>query len=447
MPITIRQITLIIISLLLSTGISGQDKKFTLKQAQEYAVEHSYSVKNASFELVKADKQVKEVMAQGLPQLAATMDYNYFIQLPTSLIPAEFFGGEEGEFFEAQFGTKNNLNMGIKLDQLIFDGRYFIGLQYSKIYKQLSERNLRKSEIDIKALVAETYYNILVGQQSLIVLDSTLSVLEQIRFETGEMLKEGFVEETDYDQLTLTVSDIQNSHNSVARQTEISISLLKFQMGIPLEEPVTLSETLDDVLVQINLEEVANAQFQMGSNIDYLMISSQEEMKILKIKNEKANYWPSLNGYFLFTQNAQREEFNFTAAGLPWFPTTSVGVNMSIPIFSSGMRKARVDQAKLELDQIRNNKAEVEQGLNMSVFTARSVFNTALENFYREERSVELSLKIYQRALIKYQEGMITSAEMTQHHNQFFDSESNYFKTVLALLYAKNELDRTLGNY
>ena len=279
------------------------------------------------------------------------------------------------------------------------------------------------------------------------VLDSTLSVLEQIRYETGEMLKEGFVEETDYDQLTLTISDIESSQNSISRNSEIMHQLLKYQMGIPLDEEIGLTQTLDDVLLQINLEEVANAEFNIERNIDYQLINSQEEMKVLKVRNEKASYWPSLNGYFLYTQNAQREAFNFTAGGYPWFPTTSVGVSMNIPILSSGMRKSRVGIAKLELEQIRNNKADISQGLNLNVIRARSGFNTALENFYREKQNVALSLKIYQRTLIKYTEGVITSAEMTQQHNQFFDAEARYFQTVLLLLNAKNELDKTLGNY
>ncbi len=443
---SLNNFLLIALLLILSAGMKAQVREFSLAEAQEYAVKNSYKVKSAGYDLDIADKKIKEVMAQGLPQVGATLDYNYFIQRPTSLIPGEFFD-KPGELIEVQFGAKNNLNFGLQLDQLIFDGRYFIGLQYSKIYMELSEHNVRRSEIDVKALVAETYYNILVSEQSYMVLDSTLSVLEQIRYETGEMLKEGFVEETDYDQLTLTISDIESSQNSISRNSEIMHQLLKYQMGIPLDEEIGLTQTLDDVLLQINLEEVANAEFNIERNIDYQLINSQEEMKVLKVRNEKASYWPSLNGYFLYTQNAQREAFNFTAGGYPWFPTTSVGVSMNIPILSSGMRKSRVGIAKLELEQIRNNKADISQGLNLNVIRARSGFNTALENFYREKQNVALSLKIYQRTLIKYTEGVITSAEMTQQHNQFFDAEARYFQTVLLLLNAKNELDKTLGNY
>jgi outer membrane protein TolC len=180
-----------------------------------------------------ARKKVKENLSYGFPQVDASIDYSYYIALPTSLIPAEFIpGGVPGEFIELQFGLKNNLTGGITLNQLIFDGRYFIGLQYAKIFEQLSVESLEKSEEDVKENITQTYYNILVGEEALRILDSTLVVLEKTRFETGEMYQEGFVEKTDYDQLTLTVTDIQNSINSVRRQNEVGYKLFNYQMGI-----------------------------------------------------------------------------------------------------------------------------------------------------------------------------------------------------------------------
>ena len=130
---SLNNFLLIALLLILSAGMKAQVREFSLAEAQEYAVKNSYKVKSAGYDLDIADKKIKEVMAQGLPQVGATLDYNYFIQRPTSLIPGEFFD-KPGELIEVQFGAKNNLNFGLQLDQLIFDGRYFIGLQYSKIY-------------------------------------------------------------------------------------------------------------------------------------------------------------------------------------------------------------------------------------------------------------------------------------------------------------------------
>jgi outer membrane protein TolC len=438
---------IIFTAIFIAAGSSGQTLSFKLKEAQDFAIQNNYKVKNSQYDLEIARKQVKENMSYGFPQISGAVDYTYYIALPTSLIPAEFFGGQPGEFKEIQFGTKNNLTAGATLNQLIFDGRYFIGLQYAKIFEQLSTESLEKSEQDVKENVTQTYYNILVGQEALRILDSTLVILQKTLYETGEMYKEGFAEKTDYDQLTLTVSDIENSINSVKRQNEIGYQLLNFQMGIDLKQAVILTDNLDGLIEQASVAALVDQPFNLEQHIDYRLISSQEQMKILRLQNEKAAYYPSLNGYLYVQENAQRNQFDFTDPDQPWFLMSSTGISLKVPIFSSGQRKSRVDQAKVDLEKIRNTKEMVAEGLNLSISQSRSEFKTALENYYRQKQNVELSLEIYKRTLTKYNAGVASSVELTQQHNQFFASERSYFATVFSLLDAKNKLDKALGNY
>lgn len=433
--------------LFISTGAFSQGLSLNLKQAQDFAVKNSYNVKNAQFDLSIAEKKVKENLSYGFPQVNASVDYTYYLALPTSLIPAEFAGGEPGEFIELQFGLKNNLTGGITLNQLIFDGRYFIGLDYAKVYEQLSMQSLEKSEIDVKEAVTQTYYNILVGQEAIKVLDSTLVILEKTRYETGELFKEGFVEQTDYDQLTLTVTDIRNSVNSLERQNEIGYKLLNYQLGIDLDSLVILTETLESLIDQASVSALLDQKFNLEQHVDYRLITSQEQMKALGLKNEKAAYYPSLNGFIFVQENAQRNQFDFTDPDEPWFMTSATGVSMKVPIFSSGYRRSRVSQAKIDLEKTSNIKNQVSEGLMLSITQSRSEFRTALENYLREKENVDLSLEIYKKTMTKYNEGMASSAELTQQHNQFFDSERKYFQTVLTLLSAKNKLDKNLGNY
>jgi outer membrane protein TolC len=438
---------IIITALFIPAGIFAQALSFNLKEAQDYAVANSYSVRNAKYDVDLAGKKIKENLAYGFPQISGSIDYSYYLALPTSLIPGEFFGQPAGTFVELKFGTKNNFTAGATLNQLIFDGRYFIGLEYARLYEQISLQGVEKSEQDIKETVTQIYYSLLVGEEALRILDSTRSVLEKTRSETDELFKEGFAEKTDYDQLTLTVTNIENSINSVKRQNEVGYQLLNFQLGIDLDKKVTLTETLDDLITQASVAALADQPFNLEQHIDYKLISSQEQMKVLSLKNEKAAYYPSLNGFLYIQENAQRNSFDFYETEKPWFLMSSTGISMQIPIFSSGQRKSRVDQAKIDLEKTQNTKDQVAESLKLSIAQSRSEFKTALENYFREKQSVNLSLEIYKKTLVKYKEGVASSIELTQQHNQFFDSERKYFQTVATLLDAKNKLDKDLGNY
>jgi outer membrane protein TolC len=170
-------------------------------------------------------------------------------------------------------------------------------------------------------------------------------------------------------------------------------------------------------------------------------------MKVLGLRNERAAYYPTLKGFVMVQESAQRDEFTFLDFDEPWYLTSIAGVSMQVPIFSSGYRRSRVNQAQLDLDKTRNTKMQVSEGLMLETEQARSEFRTALENYQRDKQNVDLALTIYRRTLTKYNEGVATSVELTQQHNQFFDSERKYFQTVFSLLDAKNRLDKALGNY
>jgi outer membrane protein TolC len=425
--------------------LQPEKTSFSLKEAQDYAVENSYAVRNSMLDLEIAKKKLTETMSIGLPQVDATVDYNYFLALPTSLIPGDFFG-QPGEMIEVQFGTKHNATAGIILRQLIFDARYFIGLEYAKLYRGISEQALVRSEQDIKASVARTYYVILVNEEAIKVVDSTLKSLRKTREEIGAMYREGFLEETDYDQLTLTVKATESSRNDLAAQNAVVHNMLRYQMGIPAGKSISLTQTLDEVLREIAFDALINQNLILDNNIEYRMISMQEEMSMLNLKNEKASFFPALNGSILLQTNAQRDQFSFMQTGELWFPMSSAGASLSIPIWSSGFRKSRVDQAKLELEKIRNTRDQVSDGLELDLMRSRTNFITALENYYNEIENVTISKRIYDKTLIKYSEGMTTSAELTQQHRQFFEAETKYFRNTLELLNAKVALDKVLGN-
>jgi outer membrane protein TolC len=197
-------------------------KEFSLREAQIYALEHNYEVINAVTDVEIARKKVKENLAIGLPQVDASAGYTNFIELPTQLIPAEFFGGEAGDFVEIQFGTQHNATWNASLNQLIFSGQYFVGLQAAQAYVGLMERNLEKNHIEIKDLIAKSYYPVIILQQNKVVFDSTLASLENMLYETDEYYKAGFLEDTDVDQLQLLISDMETTIKNLENQLEIA---------------------------------------------------------------------------------------------------------------------------------------------------------------------------------------------------------------------------------
>lgn len=419
----------------------------TLEEAQAYAVKYSTETQNARIDIAMAKKKIWETTTTGLPQINGKISYTDNFKLPTTLIPKKFFDSDAGdnEFESVKFGTQHNASIELSVSQLVFSGSYIVALQASRVYLRLSETQLTKNEIDIKENVTRTYYLILLAEDNKRTLEANQKNVRQTLEETRELHQSGFAEDIDVDQLELSATDLENAIKSIDRQIEITYRLLKFQMGFNLNKTIKLSSNLDDILKNINRQELLNAQANIPSHIDYQMADTNEKAMKLLVKKEKATYLPTITAFFSYSYMAMRDQFTFFSGAEKWYPTGVMGLNIEIPIFSCGMRSARVTQAKMDLEKARNLKKQVENALELELHRAKTEFANALEKSDNTGKNVNLAKRIYDKTLEKYGKGMTSSLELTQAHNQYLLAQSNHTSALIELLNTKTRLDKILS--
>lgn len=429
--------------------IYGQDSKiqsFSLKDAQQFAVLHSYDSIKSLLDVEAAKKKLKETLADGLPQIDSTLGYVNNLELPTVLIP-DFISGDFNNKIPVQFGTQHNANFNITVSQKIFDVSYFVGLNTSKIYTQLADQGYERTQLDVKETVTNTYFLILVSQESERIIRANIENLEKTLYEISESYKEGFVEETEVNVIQISVTALKNSLQNVQKQTDVAYKLLNFQMGLDLEEKIEVTEKLEDILRRIDIQQAISAEFDLSQNIDYKLLNTQEKLAEMAHKNAKAKFWPSISAFYTLQQVAQRDSFNFFNFNKDWFRSQVFGINIYIPIFKSGGERARVAQAAIALEQARTARIQASQGILLEDARARNDLTAAYENYLNIKDNMELSGKVYDTTLIKYREGIASSTDLTQANDRYLLSQSNYIQAISALLSAKNRLDRIRNTY
>lgn len=426
---------LLIALLLMGGSLMAQQQdstmSFSLQEVQNYAITHSKTVENAKLDVNIAKKKVWETTTIGLPQVKGSVNYQNIFDVQT----IQIMGGPPIEM-----GVKENITYDVTVSQLIFSGEYIVGLQTSKVFKQLSQQGLRKSEADVKELVTQTYYLVLVAQENKTILESNLENVIKILEEVTKMHEAGFTEDTDVDQLRLTVSNLKNALSSINRQVEVSKRLLKFQMGLELGQEINLSENLEAIVENANVDVILSQQFSLDDHIDYQLLSTQERLSLMSYRREKTTFLPSIAAFYKYSGQKDEPAFNFINPNM-------IGVSVSIPIFGSGQKIVKVQQAKMALEKAQNTKAQVAEGLLLGVQQAKSDAQSTLETFYNEKENLELTQRIYDKTAIKYKEGMSSSLDLTQAHNQLLTTQGNYFKSIFELLNAKNKLNKSLNNY
>jgi outer membrane protein len=449
----------ILIFVLLGFFINGfsQDNKETLKlsvtEAQAYALQNNRTIQSAKIDVNSAFKKVRETVATGLPHI--TFDANYQHQF---VIPQLSFGPvldinslPDGNITRTDLqnaykpsppislGVRNNTVFNFTLSQLIFSGEYIVGLQAMKVLEEVSEKNLVKTEAQTKESVATTYYLVLILDENSKVLRESLKSTDQTYNDMVKMNEQGFNEETDVDQMKISRSNIQTLLTSIESQKEISMKLLKYQLGVSFEQTVQLTDSLQSIIIQGNMEYLASPEFNVKNSVDYQMISNQEKISALMLKREQSKLLPTISGFYRHQEQTNMPSFNFAVKDV-------AGITLSLPIVTSGQRLATISQAKFDLQKSRLNKDNVEQGLIMEYETAKNNYQTAFSNFSTNRESLNLSKKVYDKTVIKYKEGVSSSFELTQNQAQFLNAESNYYNSILSLLNAKAKLDRILGS-
>lgn len=428
-------------------GFSIGQNSFNLEQAKKYALENSYTLKTSETEYRKAQQKIREIIALGLPQINAEGSFQNSLVLPTTVIPANAFNpmADPDELIGLKFGTDYNVTGSVSVSQLLFDGSYIVGLQATKGLARLNELMIKKSEQDVLNEVTKAYYAVLVAGENSRTLKYSLQKVEKIYNETKIIFDNGLIESQDVDQLQITVSTLKNAINRADRMKTVAIEMLKFQIGMPLDQQLSLSDSLLTNVDSLG-NQIPSSVMNYNSNIDHQLVQTQIMLNELDMKNQRMGYFPSLGAFFTQQYQALRNDFNFFS-NLPWYPATMWGIQLKIPIFSSGMRKAKVEQAKINIEKSQIQLTQLDQSLQLKLFSLVNEFTTSAESVKIQKESLALADDIQRKSLVKYKEGVISSLELTQAQNQYLNAQSNYINALYSLINAQAEIDHLLNNY
>ena len=421
----------------------GATSSFTLHEAIEFAVKNNLNAENARLDINSADRRVWETAASGLPQLSASAVYNNNLSLATTLIPD--FLGNPSEKIEIQFGTKHYATAGLSASQLIFSGQYFVGLQTAKLFKEFSQKNLKLTEQQVKESITQGYYLVLLAENTLQALTGNYENMQVIYNETSELYKAGFAEENDVDQLQISLTDLENAVLSMERQVVSSTNLLKYQMGLDLNQEIVLTDKLGDLVTGLNYQLLMENELDVSSNINYQILTDQEKLAMMDLKLKQSDYMPTISAFFSLDYTAQRDEFNIFSTEEDWFQASAVGLSLNVPIFSSGMRMAGVAQKHIAWKKARNTKEFAAEGLRVEFMQAQYDLANTYEKYISEKKNLELTQKVMATTEIKYNEGVASSLELTQVNDQHLRTLSSYTSAMVELLNAKMALEVLLN--
>lgn len=414
---------------ILSINVSAQKSlTLTLDDAVNYALQYNKTLVNSKLGVDKANAAVYAALANGLPQIDATMDYTNAMGANISIRFNENLPASE-------IPIKPTSNLKLQVSQLIFNGAYIVGVQTARLYKEISQTSLNKSEADIKAQVTQSYYMILISEELFKRLQHNLSNLTDLYEKNNALVKAGIIEQTDADQLFIQVNSLQSAVNAAERQVELSSNMLRLQLGTDINTELLLTDNLEKILDETKVENSLLTDFKVKDNFDYKLVDQQVELSRKLVDMKKAAALPSIVSFYSYTHKLLKPEFDMSPANL-------VGLQLNLPIFSSGLRSAQTRQAFIDLKMSQNTREIISDQLQIQEKQLRFNLINAMETYNNQKSNIEVSSRVYNSLKLKYEQGLISGLELITADSNYLRAETEYINAAMQLLIARNELQR-----
>ncbi|HCL06976.1 MAG TPA: TolC family protein [Chitinophagaceae bacterium] len=439
------QSMVLLLGLAISTITYAQNAtrhEFTIQQAVEYAYKNNVQVKNALLNIQVQQQTNRDITSAALPSVTGTLSGNDYLQLPVSLLPGEFFGGAPGTFIPVRFGVKYNASATLQLQQLLFDGQVFIGLQARKTSIEFQTKNKEVTEEMIKTNIYKIYYQLVVSKTQIDLLDANISRLSKLEHDTKELYKNGFAEKLDLDKIAVQVANLQTEKLKALNSIDLGYMGLKTLLGMPVTDTLVLSDKLNED--QISNDFTLDTAYNYTDRKDYQYLSLGKKLNEFNIRRYQLSYLPTVSLSGSYTKNAQRNKFDFFGKG-DWFTTSFVGLNISVPIFDDFGKDARIKKAQFELKQTENQIDNLKLNIDNEVAQSRVNFRTAIATMNFQKKNMQLAESVYNQTKKKYEVGTGSNTEITAAQTDLVTAQTNYISALYSAIIARVDYLKAIG--
>ena len=429
-----------------STAFAQEQKTihaFSLADAVGYAQKNNLQVKNALLDIDIQIQTNKEIASAALPSLNSSLGGTDFLTIPTSLLPGQIFGGAAGTFIPVQFGTKFNANYGANFNQILFDGQVFIALQARATSLDWKRKNAALTEENIKANIYKIYYQLSASKTQLNILDANIERLQKLANDAAVMYKNGFAEKLDVDKVNVQLNNLETEKLKANNSVTIGFMGLKMLMGMPVKDSLVLTDVINEN--NLSTDVLFEDNFEYGIRKDFQYLTTIKKLSEFNIKRYQLSFLPTITMNGAYTKNAQRTKFDFFDKKGSWFETALIGLNLNFPLFNGGARVAKVNKAKLELQQVDNQMNALKNNIDNELSQAKLNYMSSVATVNFQKKNMQLAENVYSQTKKKFEAGAGSNTEISAAQADLVTAQNNFMNALYAALISKVDLLKASG--
>ncbi|HWJ92945.1 MAG TPA: TolC family protein [Flavisolibacter sp.] len=424
----------------LALNAQAQRHEFTAADAVEYARKNNTQVKNALLDVKIQEQTNREITGSAYPQINGSLNATDYLSIPTNLLPGELAGQPAGTYIPVKFGTKFIQSGGVSLQQILFDGQVFVGLQARKTAIAFSQKNVEVTEENIKTNIYKIYYQLAASDNQLRILDANIERVQKLSNDTKKMFENGFAEKLDISRIDVQLANLRTERQRAQNTINNGYLGLKVLMGMPVNDTLILTEKINEDNIRSGVLDAAAFNYQDRKDYQYAELGKR--LNEYNVRRYRLTKIPTVSLNSTFNVTRQSNKFGF---GGPWYRTALIGLNVNVPIFDGFARRARIQKAQLQLEQSLNNIEGLKQNIDREVHEAINNYSNALATLNNQKRNMELAEQVYEQTRLKFQNGIGSNTEITSAQSDLQVAQSNYILAIYDAITAKIDFLKATG--
>ena len=432
MTMTLKKLTLaLVLAALELTATAQQTLRLSLDEAQQYAVEHNATMKNADLDVKKAEMERWKTLSSMLPSVKAGFDYQ-------NMLGYEMHMGMGGTSISIPLNPSGSFSVTAAI---AVTGSQIVGTMLQNLALEMSDITRQQTEQTTRSQVKNVYVSILIMEETVGLLDSSLANLERLAATSQEAVNVGAAEQVDADKLQVQVATLRSSINATNRSLQLLRNSMLLQLGADVNASFELTTPVEQILNVDGALTFLNESFEIEKNYNYQLLEKSEEIAKKNVNMAWMDFLPTLSAYYQYsakTYFGKEEGMNMT-------PPNMVGVSVSWSILTSGTRYASIKSARIALKENQNSRKQAEDGLRVQYNQLRYDLVNALETYDIQHRNLEVTQRVFANVSEKYKYGRASSLEVTTSSNDIIAAQSNYIQAVMNVISAQTALENLLN--
>ena len=434
--------------------------RLSLSEAQEYAVQHNYALQNSALDVKKAEATRWQTLSSMLPQVKAGFDYQnmcgYEMNLGgrssmSSMMPDSItIGGVTLPISFPSSGGSGSTSTSIPMNpsgtfsitaSIALTGAQLVGTLLNRIAIDMANVTHRQSEQTTRANVKTAYTSILIMEQTVRLLDTSLQNMQQLLETTEASVRAGASEQVNTDKLKVQVATMKSSINSTERSLNMLYNSLILLLGADVNSKLQLTTPIEQVLDVDYAAQLTMGGFHIEDNYNYQLLQQSERLARKQLTLAWMDFTPTISAYYQYSDKT----YFGKDAGFNMTPPNMIGASVSLPLFQSGTRAAKIKGAKIDYQKNLNSKMQAEDGLKVQYNQLCYDLVSAIESYNIQRENLDVTRRVFRNVSEKYTYGRASNLEVTNASTDILNAQSNYIQAVMSVVKAQVALENLLG--